>query len=148
MTKGDGKPKGRPRKVGSVIAKPQEVLSSNDDVGCSYLARATATVDELAEVPIELELSSPTVSNYEVASSEDAKEAMAHKIEEWELPPPRKRGMQLGYVPPILKQGVPTAKLCKSEVEKESAKWKKAIILYVIGDTPTITYLKNFLHKQ
>lgn len=53
--------------------------------------------------------------------------------------------MALGYVAPTLKQGIPTAQLCVSELEKEADKWKNAIILYVISDTPTISYLKSFL---
>lgn len=57
------------------------------------------------------------------------------------------RGMNLGYEAPLLKDGKPTAKLSVSEIQKETAKWKNAIILYVIGEEPTITYLKVFLQK-
>lgn len=46
---------------------------------------------------------------------------------------------------PVIKNGVPTAKLNKQEVDKEAEKWRNDIILYVIGDTPTISYLKGFL---
>lgn len=149
MTKGGGKPKGRSRKVGNVIAVSQEELKSTAVVGCSYVTGSSETVDKPVEAPIELGFSSPVVASHcEDVNSEAEKKATACKIEEGELPPPRKGGMQLRYVHPTLKQGVPTAKLCKSEVEKESAKWKTAIILYVIGDTPTINYLNNFLHKQ
>lgn len=79
---------------------------------------------------------------------ESEKEATTKKVEEGEVPPMRKRDMTLGYMAPLLKQGVPTAKLCRSEIEKESEKWKQTIIMYVIGDTPTISYLKFFIQKQ
>lgn len=63
--------------------------------------------------------------------SEDEKETEAKKIEEGKLPPLRERGMALSYVAPQLKQGIPTAKLCLSEIENEALKWKNIIILYV-----------------
>lgn len=56
--------------------------------------------------------------------------------------------MNLGYVAPVIKEGKPTAKLCVDEITKESAKWKNATIFYVIGEAPTIAYLKVYLQKQ
>lgn len=51
----------------------------------------------------------------------------------------------LSYVAPSIKQGIPTAKLVVSEIEREADKWKNAVIFYVIGDSPTITYLMKYL---
>lgn len=51
----------------------------------------------------------------------------------------------LSYVAPSIKQGIPTAKLVVSEIEREADKWKNAVIFYVIGDSPTITYLTKYL---
>lgn len=102
------------------------------------------TVD-FSSVPTELEQGSPKIT--ELISDEE-KERTAAKVEDGEIPPLKKRGMPLGYVAPILVKGIPTAKLRKMEVEKESMKWKKAVILYVIGDAPTISALRIFLHKK
>lgn len=51
----------------------------------------------------------------------------------------------LSYVAPSIKQGIPMAKLVVSEIEREVDKWMNVVIFYVIGDSPTITYLTNFL---
>lgn len=56
--------------------------------------------------------------------------------------------MALGYVAPLLKQAIPTAQLAISEIDKEIEKWKNSIIFYVIGETPTISYLRTYLQKQ
>lgn len=56
--------------------------------------------------------------------------------------------MPLGYVAPILKQGIPTAQLAISEIDKEVEKWKNSILLYVIGEAPTIAYLTLYLQKS
>lgn len=50
------------------------------------------------------------------------------QTEEGEKSPLRKRGMALGYVAPVLKQGIPTAQLNVSELEREAEKWENAII--------------------
>lgn len=62
--------------------------------------------------------------------------------------PMRNRGLKLGYVAPSLKAGIPTACISKVELDKEALKWKTAIILYVIGNSSSITYLNNFLKTQ
>lgn len=33
-------------------------------------------------------------------------------------------------------------------MEKEAEKWKQAVILYVVGDTPTVRSLKRFIATQ
>lgn len=76
------------------------------------------------------------------------KEVEVLKVEEGEKPPMRRRRLELGYVAPILKEGIPTAQLCVTELEKEASKWKNVVILYVIEDKPTIAYLKRFLQNQ
>lgn len=58
------------------------------------------------------------------------------------------KGLKLGYVAPTIKNGIPVACLQVSDVQSESEKWKSAVILYVIGDSPTITYLHTYLAKQ
>lgn len=87
------------------------------------------------------------VKQSEERCTEEMKEAEAQKIEAGVFVPLRKRSMSLRYVAPVIKQGIPTAKLCVSEIEREVEKWKIAVILYVIGESPTISYLKFFLQN-
>lgn len=73
------------------------------------------------EVPVpftELELGESATKESTALESEEEKERTVAKIEEGEAMPVKKCGMSLGYVAPILMLGVPTAKLCKAEVEK------------------------------
>lgn len=151
MMKGGGKPKGRPRKPGNEVTHSQSAVPTRGDGAESSHIDESKSPNELnviVDLPIELEIHTLVTVLNEEMNTEKAKEATSQKIEEGVKPPLQKRGMALNYVVPILKQGVPTAKLNKSDVEKEFEKWKTAIILYVIGDTPTISYLKFFLHKQ
>lgn len=120
MTKGGGKPKGRPRKIPVVSSAP--LNPPNQEEGeCLYSTGSAKFIEgESMGVPIELGISSPMVISVDSKSIEEAKEATAQKVEDGVVPPVRKRGMALGYVPPTLKQGIPTATLCKSEIEKEN----------------------------
>lgn len=97
---------------------------------------------------IELEIQDSELKQQPELKTEEEKDMVAHKIEEGELPPMRRRWISLGYVAPILKQGKPTAQLCRDEIASETAKWKNAVILYVIGESPTLNYLRNFLQNQ
>lgn len=58
------------------------------------------------------------------------------------------RGMRLSYIEPTFKNGTPTACLDQSAIDFETEKWKNAIILYVIGDSPSFTYLSAYVEKQ
>lgn len=159
MAKGSGLPKARPRKIPILSEKLQDaftpVLSTAGE--CSIMAETAGMIQtpingpvtfedikQTIELELQLDLQSLVLKQEEL-QKEGKKEAEVLKIEEGEIPPLRKRGMALGYVAPILKQGIPTAQLCVAELEKEAGKWKNAIILYVIRDTPTISYL---LQKQ
>ncbi|XP_019241804.1 PREDICTED: uncharacterized protein LOC109221819 [Nicotiana attenuata] len=42
--------------------------------------------------------------------------------------------MSLSYIPPLLIDGEPVVQLDKAEVEEEEAKWKCALIAYILGD--------------
>lgn len=48
----------------------------------------------------------------------------------------------------MLVKGTPTAQLLVDEIEHEANKWKFAVILYVIGESPTISYLRTYLRNQ
>ncbi|XP_070039159.1 uncharacterized protein [Nicotiana tomentosiformis] len=55
------------------------------------------------------------------------------------------RGMNLTYIAPTIQDGEKIVELNKEEVEKGSAKWRQALILYVVGEDPTIGTLERFI---
>lgn len=151
---GGGGARGRPRKLmnAAVTAPPiftpprvEPAESSSADRDLELKAGGSnGPVDGVNE----LDFHDAETSQIVDLLAEDQKEEVAKEIEDGEAPPLRKRGMALGYVAPVVKQGKATAKLCATEIAKEAQKWKRAIILYVIGDAPTITYLRDYLQKQ
>lgn len=58
------------------------------------------------------------------------------------------RGMNLSFVAPIIQNGETIVELAKNEVEKETEKWRNALILYVVGNTPMIGALERFVAIQ
>lgn len=155
MAKGGGKSKGRPRKHPDlVIARLPEVRSHCvKEAESSIAAESRGAGAFTGAVPslkqrIELEISSSVVKQAEAKMSEEEKEVVADKIEDRKGSSLRGRGMNLSYVAPTMKQGKPSAQLRKEELLSEAEKWKHAIILYVIGESPTITYLKAYLQTQ
>lgn len=97
---------------------------------------------------IELEIKESELKQQSELKNDENKEVKAQIIEEGELLPMRKRGMSLEYVAPIIEQGKPTAQLSDGEIANEVAKWKNSVILYVIGESPTITYLRKYPKDQ
>lgn len=58
------------------------------------------------------------------------------------------KGMSLRYVPASIQEGKTIVKLEQEDIEEESAKWRLAIILYVIGESPSIGAVERFLITQ
>ncbi|KAG5605836.1 hypothetical protein H5410_027328 [Solanum commersonii] len=58
------------------------------------------------------------------------------------------KGMDLQFIPPVVKEWVKIGKLNEEEVAKEAAMWKNVVILYVIGDSLTIAAVTRFLEGQ
>lgn len=159
MVKGGCRPKGRPRKLGNFIPQTQHTITTpTAEIGES--SRSAAASESHTPVPtfdgtiesiktrIELEIHESEMKQQPDLKTEEEKEVVAQKVEEGEVPPMRKRGMALGFVAPTFKQGKPTAQLCGVEIAIEAAKWDRAVILYVIGEAPTITYLKNYVRNH
>lgn len=46
---------------------------------------------------------------------------------------------------PIVRDGETIVQLCRTEVEKETVKWKHVLILYVVGANPTITAVERYI---
>ena len=55
------------------------------------------------------------------------------------------RGASLSFISPEIKNGSSVAKLDKSEVEKLSEFWARALIMYVVGETPTIGAIMRYI---
>lgn len=58
------------------------------------------------------------------------------------------RGMGLTYVAPMIQNGEKIVELQQAEVEKETEKWKMAVILYVVRDTLSIGAIERFITSQ
>lgn len=52
-------------------------------------------------------------------------------------------GMALHYITPDLVEGNLVTKLEKSNLDSETMKWKCALIIYVIGDTPMYKFMEK-----
>ncbi|KAF3631435.1 hypothetical protein FXO38_26667, partial [Capsicum annuum] len=48
------------------------------------------------------------------------------------------KGMNLTYIPPIIEEGEVMVQLEREDVVEGNTKWKQALIMYVVGNTPTI----------
>ncbi|MCE5167323.1 hypothetical protein HAX54_048240, partial [Datura stramonium] len=55
------------------------------------------------------------------------------------------RGMNLSYVAPVVQEGKKVVQLQALEVYKKTEKWRKAIILYVVGESPAIGAIERYL---
>ena len=55
------------------------------------------------------------------------------------------KGMTLSFVAPIIKDGVAVAKLDREDVIKMSKVWEFAVVMYVVGDAPTVLSLHKFI---
>ncbi|XP_009774607.1 uncharacterized protein [Nicotiana sylvestris] len=58
------------------------------------------------------------------------------------------RGMGLSFVAPVIQNGEKIVELQKEEIEKEAEKWKITVIMYVVGDTPSIGAIERFIASQ
>ncbi|XP_019224481.1 PREDICTED: uncharacterized protein LOC109206146 [Nicotiana attenuata] len=55
-------------------------------------------------------------------------------------------GMSLSYIPPEIVNGQVIVQLDKEEVESETEKWKCALIVYILGDTPGYNTMKRYIN--
>lgn len=51
-------------------------------------------------------------------------------------------GMPLDYIPPIIRNGETVVQLDKIVMDKETEKWRCALIAYVIGEAPGYNYMQ------
>lgn len=56
--------------------------------------------------------------------------------------------MSLGYINPAMKNGEKVIELKKEEVDKATEEWKQSLILFVVGDSPTIVVVERYIVLQ
>lgn len=56
--------------------------------------------------------------------------------------------MGLKFIPPVFIDGIPTAKLDKIEVERMSESWLNAVVVYVVGQNPTLNAISQYVKTQ
>ncbi|XP_021863540.2 uncharacterized protein [Spinacia oleracea] len=55
------------------------------------------------------------------------------------------KGAELGFINPLVKDGRKVAQLQQKELDSMADKWQAAIVMYVVGDSPTIAFVKRFM---
>ncbi|XP_070002865.1 uncharacterized protein LOC142165884 [Nicotiana tabacum] len=58
------------------------------------------------------------------------------------------KGMYLIIIPPTIQDGIKKVQLQQEVMEPENMKWQKAVILYVIGESPSIGAMERFKTSQ
>ncbi|KAH0665545.1 uncharacterized protein [Solanum tuberosum] len=58
------------------------------------------------------------------------------------------KGMSLSYINPVIRNGEQVIELKKEEVDKATVEWKQALILYVVGESPTIAAIERYIALQ
>ncbi|XP_070022733.1 uncharacterized protein [Nicotiana sylvestris] len=58
------------------------------------------------------------------------------------------KGMNLNYIPPLMKDGEVVVQLMEEDIVEENEKWNRAVILYVVGNTPSIGAIERFINNQ
>ncbi|XP_019267318.1 PREDICTED: uncharacterized protein LOC109244650 [Nicotiana attenuata] len=58
------------------------------------------------------------------------------------------KGMNLQFIAPIVQNGEKMVKLEADDVEQETEKWKNAIVIYVIGESPSIGAMDRFVNSM
>ena len=72
--------------------------------------------------------------------------AIKNSAEQWKIFTNQNRisskGMGLKFLAPTIVDGCPTAKLEQNEVEKMNEVWRNSLIVYIVGQNPTLTAVK------
>lgn len=58
------------------------------------------------------------------------------------------KGMKLKFITLVMKLSSPIACLEAADFNTTASKWEKAIILYVIGENPTLKYINTFIANK
>ncbi|KAH0639330.1 hypothetical protein KY290_036591 [Solanum tuberosum] len=58
------------------------------------------------------------------------------------------KGMNLSYIPRVIQEGEMVVQLTEEDVEEENEVWVQAVVLYVVGNTPSIGTVERFIGSQ
>ncbi|XP_060210241.1 uncharacterized protein LOC132637115 [Lycium barbarum] len=58
------------------------------------------------------------------------------------------KGMTLTFIAPVIENGEKIVELQRAEVAKGTEKWNKAVILYVVGEDPSIGAIERFIASE
>ncbi|XP_019239960.1 PREDICTED: uncharacterized protein LOC109219951, partial [Nicotiana attenuata] len=58
------------------------------------------------------------------------------------------KGMDLTYVPPVIQEGEVVVQILEDDIAEEKQKLNRALIMYVVGNTPTIGVVEQFVASQ
>nr|XP_009770224.1 PREDICTED: uncharacterized protein LOC104220956 [Nicotiana sylvestris] len=58
------------------------------------------------------------------------------------------KGMDLTYIPPVIQEGEVVVQILEEDIAEEKQKWNRALIMYVVGNTPTIGAIERFVAAQ
>ncbi|KAK6773868.1 hypothetical protein RDI58_029107 [Solanum bulbocastanum] len=58
------------------------------------------------------------------------------------------KGINLSYITPVMKNEEKVIDLKKEETDKATEEWKQALILYVVGESPTIAVMERYIALQ
>ncbi|KAG5632415.1 hypothetical protein H5410_004132 [Solanum commersonii] len=58
------------------------------------------------------------------------------------------KGISLTYITLAMKNGEKVIELKKDEIDKATKEWKQALILYVVGESPTIAMMERYIALQ
>ncbi|KAK4731500.1 hypothetical protein R3W88_024488 [Solanum pinnatisectum] len=56
--------------------------------------------------------------------------------------------MNLSYIPRVIQEGEVVVQLTEEDMEEENGVWAQAIVLYVVGNTPSIGTIERFIGSQ
>lgn len=114
-------------------------------------SNGTVTSPGYADTPVTepqaLILTPQTAMSKTIGGSEGADAANQWKIftsQSWISD----KGMALRFLAPVILEGTPTARLEQTEVEKMNEIWAYSLIVYIVGQNPTLTALKTYIMTQ
>ncbi|KAJ8573557.1 hypothetical protein K7X08_010068 [Anisodus acutangulus] len=123
--------------TGNSAAKQGNPIALNKELEAKVLALAKAEMAG-SGANRRLDMVSPSVPSQEVAVVAPVQKEVKNWANLFTGNKLASKGVNLQFIAHIITDGVKVAQLEKLEIVKETETWKEAMILYVVGDSPTI----------
>ncbi|XP_056688098.1 uncharacterized protein [Spinacia oleracea] len=102
-----------------------------------------------AVVPIVIELSNENSNNCNTSAHVIVDPVVTLLVDPWKNllvgSKMASKGAELGFINPLVKDGRKVAQLQQKELDSMADKWQAAIVMYVVGESPTIPSVKRFM---